>query len=189
MRYVFIGGIPTAGKSYLAKKVADALGIAYFQTDHWRDDLQSDPETRRWVDFFWNQDEEKYWRETDCDQQWENLKNQSEAFWPAFSKKIKNIQADNQPAVFEGVNILPHLARRDLDFPGIFLLGESYEKILERNKKEPRWEKSEFLQEQEAKAFWSCERMQYQKEAEKYGFKTFNDSFSAENELLRILKS
>ena len=76
-------------------------------------------------------------------------------------------------AIFEGVNILPHLAHCDLNFKGIILLGESFEVILERNKKDPRWGQTEELQ---------------KKEAEKYGFKTFSDPMLAEKELLEILR-
>lgn len=187
MKYAFIGGIPAAGKTYLAKKVSEMLGTAHFPTDNWRNDLRDDPALKKWVDFFWNLDEKKYYEETDCEGQWKNLRNQSEAFWPKFLKKIKDSQASGQPAIFEGVNILPHLARRDLDFSGIFLLGKSYETILERNKKQPRWGKTATLQEIEAKAFWNCERVRYKEEAERYNFKTFSDPALAEKELLKIL--
>jgi hypothetical protein len=189
MKYIFISGIPTAGKTHLAKKVANILGISYFSLDDWRDELSADPELKKWIDFFWNLDEEKYWREVTCDQQWENIKNQSEAFWPSFLKKINEIQGTGVPAIFEAVNILPHLAHRDLDFSGVYLLGESYEKVLERNKRDPRWGETELFQEQEAKAIWNCERPKYQEEAEKYGFETFNDPELAEQEIVKILKS
>ncbi len=187
MKYAFIGGIPAAGKSYLAGKVAATLGISHFKIDNWWDELRVDPKLRKWVNFYWNQDEEKYWRDTDCSQQWENLKNQSDTLWPAILERIKKIKSSSQPAIFEGVGILPHLAHRDLDFQGVFLLGESFEIILERNKLEPRWGKTEELKTKQAQAFWNCERPHYAEEAEKYGFKTFDNAIGAEKVLLRML--
>lgn len=188
MNYVFISGIPASGKSYLANKIAKITGAQHIKIDDWREEIRKSSELEKWVDFFWNQDEKEYWKTTSCDQQWENLRKQSEAFWPIFLQKIKEIQGSGKDAIFEGVNILPHLAHRDLDFGGIFLLGESFEIILERNKKDPRWGETNELQTLEAEAFWNCERPKYKHEAEKYGFKTFSDPLLAEKALLEILQ-
>lgn len=188
MKYAFISGIPASGKSYLAAKVAKAVGASHIEIDELRKEMRSDPELKRWVDFFWDQEEIEYWRNTNCNQQWENLKNQSETFWPIILKKINKIQESGKPAVFEGVNILPHLAIKDLGFPGIVLLGSSLEDIFERNKKEPRWGQTEELQRMETEGFWNCERPRYKAEAEKYGYPTFSDVKEAEKKLLEILQ-
>lgn len=189
MKYAFISGIPVSGKSYLAAKVARIVGIQHIVIDDWREEMRKNSELKKWVDFFWNQDEKEYWRTMDCHQQWDNLKKQSEAFWPTILMKIKEVQKSGRGAIFEGVNILPLLAYQDLDFNGIILLGESFEMILERNKRDPRWGTTEELQIEEAKAFWNCERPKYKQEAEKYGFKTFIDPVLAEKELLKILRT
>ncbi|MGD1003488.1 MAG: hypothetical protein ABR884_02835 [Minisyncoccia bacterium] len=186
MKYVFITGIPTAGKSYLAKKVSESLGISFVKIDDWRDEFRSDPELKKWVDFFWNKNEENYWQMTSPNQEWEDLKNQSEALWPAIFKKIEEIQRLGKPTIFEGVNILPHLAKRDLKFQGIVVLGESFDTILERNKQEPRWGRTDELIKKEAEAFWGWERPRYAEEAKKYDFKAFSDPIAAEKEI-RIL--
>lgn len=188
MKYAFISGIPASGKSYLSRKIAKEVGIKHICIDDWREEMKSDPELEKWVDFFWNQDEKEYWRATNCEQHWENLRNQSETFWPTILKRIKEIQMSGEGAIFEGVNILPYIAHRDLDFQGIVLLGESFEKIVERNKQDPRWGNTEELQIQEAEAFWNCERPKYKQEAEKYGLKTFTDITEAEEELLKLLR-
>ncbi len=187
MKFVFISGISTAGKSHLAHKVANSLSLQHVAIDDLREEMNKDLSLKKWVDFFWNQDEAEYWRTTNCGQQWENLKNQSEAFWPTILEKIVQIQKSTQGAIFEGVNILPHLARRDLKFSGVVLLGESYEQILERNKKEPRWGATVELQTQEAKAFWGCERQRYEMEAKIHGYKAFSDIHAAEAELIKLL--
>lgn len=188
MKYVFISGIPASGKSYLAAKIAKTTDALHIEIDEWQEEMKSDPELKKWVDFFWDQDEAEYWRTTNCDKQWKNLKNQSEALWPAILKRIKDIQNSGKPAIFEGVNILPHLASRDLDFEGIILLGESFEKILERNEQNPLWGQTKELQRMEAEAHYNCERLKYKAEAEKYGFKIFADPEEAEKELLRIMR-
>lgn len=188
MKYAFISGIPASGKSYLARKIAKEVGIKHICIDDWREEMKSDPELEKWVDFFWNQDEVEYWKNTNCDRHWENLKNQSEAFWPAILERIEEVQKSGKPAIFEGVNILPHLTAKDLQFPGIVLLGDSLEDIFERNKKEPRWGETEELQRKEAEAFYNCEGPRYKKEAEKYKLKTFADIVEAEEELLKLLR-
>lgn len=188
MKYVFISGIPASGKSYLAAKVAIVTGALHFKVDDWREEFRKDRHAN-WVDFFWNKNEAEYWKNTDCEEHWKNIVKQSEALWPEIVSKIGKIVKLGKPAIFEGVNILPHLAHKDLDFKGIFLLGESLETILERNKKDPRWGQTEELQIKEAEAFWNCEGPKYKQEAKKYGFKTFTDPILAEKELLEILRA
>ena len=188
MKYAFISGIPASGKSYLAAKVAKVVGALHIEIDELREEMGKDSELKKWAMFFWNKNEEKYWQNTSCEQQWENLKNQSEAFWPTVLKKVKEIQESGKLAIFEGVNILPHLAAKDLQFPGIILLGSSLENIFERNKKEPRWGKTEELQRMEAEGFYDCERPRYKAEAEKYGYPIFSDVKEAEEKLLKILQ-
>ena len=186
MKYAFISGIPVSGKSCVAAKVAKTVGVLHIEIDELRKEMSKTPELKKWVMFFWNQDEIEYWKNTDCNQQWENLKNQSEAFWPTVLEKIKRVQKSGKPAIFEGVNLLPHLAAKDLQFPGVVLLGSSLEDIFERNKKEPRWGKAKELQKMEAEGFYNCERPRYKAEAEKYGYQAFTDASEAEKELLKM---
>lgn len=185
MKYAFITGIPACGKSYLAEKVAKSLDIQHIDVDSWREEMSSDPELKKWVDFFFNLDEKKYWHSTTADEQWQNLVKQSEVFWPVISKKIKEIQTTGKATIFEGVNLLPHLISQ-LDIKGILLLGESYQTILDRNKKDPRWGNTEELQILEAKAFWEVEQPRYKAEAEKYNLPIFSDATLAEDFLLEI---
>lgn len=186
MKYAFISGIPASGKSYLAARVAQKVGAQHIEMDALREEMRGSPELKKWVDFFWNKNEAEYWEQTNCNEQWLNLKNQSEAFWPILLRRITEIQTAGKLAIFEGVNLLPHLTRKDLNFSGIILLGDSFESIFERNKKAPRWGQTEALQRKEAEAFYNCERPQYKAEAEKYGYPAFSDMEKAEKELLDI---
>jgi len=186
MKYAFIGGIPAAGKSYLAEKLSGELKISHHNIDEWREELASNPEIEPWVNFYWNKDEKGYYAKTSCEEQWKNLTKQSEVFWPVLKKKMLEIVTSKQPAIFECVNILPHLAK-ELPFSGVYLLGNTFEEILERNKREPRWGNTEELQRMEAESFFYCERKWYKKEAEHFGFKTFTNSEDAEKELRSLL--
>lgn len=131
MNYAFISGIPASGKSYLAARVAKIVGIQHIGIDDWKKEMEENPELKKWIDFFWNKNESEYWDKTGYEEHWQNIVKQSEALWSDIIKKIRKVVKSGKPAIFEGVNILPHLARRDLDFEGLVLLGESFEKILE----------------------------------------------------------
>ncbi len=186
MKYAFISGIPASGKSHLAKKIAKNMGVLHFKIDDWREEFRKEKHAD-WVDFFWNKNESEYWDKTGCDEHWQNIAKQSEALWPDVVNKIGEVVSSGKSAIFEGVNILPHLARRDLKFEGIILLGESFEIVFERNKKDPRWGETEELQQKEAEIFFNCESPKYKAEAEKYGYKVFSDANLAEVELLKLL--
>lgn len=186
MSYTFIGGIPASGKSYLAKIVAEKTGAFHFDVDTLRKEMSKDPQLEYWVNFFWNQDEEEYLKNTPCEKHWENLVKQSEAFWPTILNKVNELEKSHKAVIIEGVNILPHLAKGDFKFPGIYLLGKSFEEIFERNKQNPRWGQTEQLQKLEAELFFNCERPKYKDEAEKYGYKTFDNSNDAEKEVLKL---
>lgn len=186
MKYIFIGGIPTSGKSFLAEKIAKAKNMAYVDIDAWRQEMEKNPDLEPWVNFYWKLNEKEYFKNTSCNEQWANLKNQSEALWPEIKYRINKIIKSRKPTIFEGVNLLPHLVKRDFKFPGIFLLGKSLEETLERNKKDPRWGKTEELQKMEAESFFFCERIHYKQEAEKFGFKTFENINEAEKEILKL---
>jgi len=188
MKYVFITGIPTAGKSYLAKKVAQKTHSIHVDIDKLRVVMKKNSNLEPWVNFFWNKNEKKYWETITPKKHWNNLKKQSEIFWPTILQKIHKIQKTNKSAIFEGVNILPHLAYKDLNFSGIVLAGESKQLVFQRCKNDPRWGKIEELHKKEAEWFFVHEGKKYQKEAKKYGYKVFHDNKKAEKELIKLLK-
>lgn len=118
---------------------------------------------------------------------WKNLVVQSEGIWPAFLREIERFKDDENPIIFECVNILPHLAKRDLDFPGIVLIGDSLEDTIWRNKKDPRWGDTVELQELEAKVFFEVERPYYEAEAKKYGYPVFKNAGEAFESASKLL--
>ena len=74
---IFITGIPTSGKSYLAKQLADKIcGIAVL-LDDFRENCAENQQYKKWVNFYFDMDEKKYLTETTPEKQWENLVAQS----------------------------------------------------------------------------------------------------------------
>lgn len=186
---IFITGIPTAGKSYLAKKLAEAVGGVCVSIDDVRQELVKDEKYKKWVNFYIDQDEYTYYTTTTYDEQWKNLVAQSEGFWPGILARLAQYADDDRPVIFEGVSILPHLACRDLQISGIVIIGQSLEETLDRNKKEPRWGATEELQKLEADAFFNGERPHYKDDAERYGYPVFETPDEAWATAVQILTS
>jgi len=184
---IFITGIPTAGKSFLGKKLAEKIGGICVSIDDIRENLSKDERYKKWVNFYLDQDEYIYYATTNPDKQWNNLVKQSEGFWPGILKKIREYDNEVKPLIIEGTNILPHLAHNDLDMPGITIIGKSFEEVLERNIKDPRWGKTEELQKLEASSFFNIERPHFKSESEKYGYKVFETPDDAWNVAIKLL--
>lgn len=203
---IFITGIPTAGKSYLARKLIDLTGGYCLETDNLYEELGRDPRYEKWAKFFEDNDEHAYYTENDPDKQWAILSEMHEKLWPGVLEKIRAYEAGDipsksrmagllrkpfsqkRPLIFEGINILPHLAKRDLTFPGVVLVGKSYEEVLNRNHERPRWGKTEEMIRMGANAFWSVERPRYIKEALSCGYGIFEDADEAYEEALKMLE-
>ncbi|TSC54922.1 MAG: Uncharacterized protein LiPW30_388 [Parcubacteria group bacterium LiPW_30] len=184
---LFITGIPTAGKSYLGKRLAEEVGGICVSIDDMREDLAKDEHWKKWVNYYLDQDEYTYYTTTNYDEQWKNLVTQSEGFWPGILAGLAQYANEVRPIIFEGVNILPHLAHKDLGIPGIAIIGRSFEETLERNMKEPRWGASEELQKLESDAFFNGERPRYKEESNKYGYPVFETPDEAWETSIQIL--
>ena len=170
---LFITGIPTAGKSYLAQQLASEVNGIAVCLDDFRSALVVDERYRKWVNFYSDQDEAAYYAAHGPEERWRDLIAQSEALWPALLEKISSYQKEKASVIFESVNLLPHLAHRNLDFPGIVIIGSSYEVVFGRNQKTPRWGATAELQELEAREFFYDERPRYKTEAERYRYPVF----------------
>lgn len=189
MKFAFISGVPASGKTYIAQKMFKSIGCLHVNLDDLRGDMVSDLKLEPWVNFFRRQNELEYWNSVTPEEHWNNLRNQAEAFWPTYLAKINETKNTSKSAIFESVSILPHLAYRNLDFPGIYLLGESIEIIFKRLKENSRWGGNEELQRMEAEWFYLHEGKMYESEAKKYGFKSFRHPKKAEEELLKLIQN
>jgi len=184
---LFITGIPASGKSYLAKELAVKTGGIVVSLDNAREKFFDDDYYKKWVMFYFYKNEKEYLTQTPPEELWDDLVKQSEALFPIFKSEIEKYQNETRPVIFECVNLLPHIADQELYFSGVVMLGDSFETILERNKKDPRWGETEELQELEAREFFYVERPRYKKEAEKYGYPTFENYKDALEEGIRMI--
>jgi 2-phosphoglycerate kinase len=183
--YAFIGGTPSAGKSYIAKKFIKESGlpIECVEIDSFRKNFAKNPELDKWVKVFSSKDELKYWNEITPEEHIKNLISQSEAFWPEIIKIINEVKDNSEHAIFEAVNLLPYLVHKDFDFPGFFLVEEDMETLLRRLNSNPKWGETPEKQQLEAKFFIEWEARYIRDEAEKYNYPVFNN----EAEALKLL--
>lgn len=188
MNSVFITGTSTVGKTHLANKLAASLGIKRVGTDAMRIEMLKDPLLEPWVNFYFDKDKEQFLTTTTCAEKWQKLVNQSEAFWPTIKKNIEAALASGETAIFEGVNLLPHLMK-EIEIKGVVLSATSEEDIFERLKLNPRWGKEEKLQRLEAHNYFTCEGPGFLVEAEQFGIQSFSDISAAEIELRRLILS
>jgi|GEM_PF-629739 hypothetical protein len=202
---LFITGIPTAGKSYLARKLINATGGYCLETDNLYEELGHDPRYAKWAKFFEENNEYAYYTQNDPEKQWSILAEMHEKLWPGVLERIRSYEAGDIPfksriagflrrpfspkrlLIFEGINILPHLAKKDLDFPGVVLVGKSLEEVLERNRQRPRWGKTEEMIKMGAEAFWSIERPHYIEEARNCGYEVFEDADEAYEKIMKTI--
>lgn len=187
MKYVFIGGIPTAGKSFLAKKIADETGAVHVEIDLLREEMVKDPKLKPWVNWYTDQDEKEYFLKIDNDTGWTHLKNQSEAYWGTIEAKVKEIKKTGKNAIFEGYNLLPHLVSKYFDFPGIYLRAPKAKEILKRIEMKKRWGEGDKLHKMEVKFFRECFDKNFKNDAKKYGYKCFFSPIEAEKEIIKLL--
>ncbi len=184
---IFITGIPTGGKSYLAKKLGKDIGAEVISIDRLREEMCKDPAYEKWVNFYINKDEKEYYTKTSPEEQWQHLVDQCEGIWPFILDKINSLADLDKPVIFQGVNILPHLAKRDLSFSGIVLIGKSRQNVFDRIKQRNRWGNTEELWNLEADSFFNIERPRYKAEAEKYGYEVFETADEAYDTAVKLL--
>jgi len=182
--YYFIGGPPTSGKSHLASTFAkdSGLDILHVKTDSLRNNIDN-PELKKWVDFFRDQDEEKYWSNTSPLKHLENFVKQNTILWPSLLKEFQRLMDTHKHIIFEGVSILPNLARRDLNFDGLYLIPTDIESVYTRLLAHRRWGSTEKLKRIEAEMFFYHETPFFEKAARQYGYPVFADYSEAYNRL------
>jgi len=189
--YAFIGGAPTSGKTHLAAKFIEEskLDIKHVKLDDIRKSLVEDIRFKSWVNFFHDQDEKKYWEKTTPINHAENYISQSLALWPEILINIHKKINLFEHAIFEGVSILPELARKNLDFPGFFMSIDDPEKSYIRIKAHSRWGHSDDLMRKEAMAFVRGSNVFLTRSAKEYGYKVIEDFESGLQELYKFFNN
>jgi 2-phosphoglycerate kinase len=111
-----IGGAPTVGKSTLAAALAAHLGIPWISTDQIRDIMRTVADRRTHPKLFnpEGHDAESLFSAFSAAQLVAIEVGQGEAAWTGIKALIERDYTWPQGFVVEGVNLLPHLIRRDL---------------------------------------------------------------------------
>ncbi|GAB2176265.1 hypothetical protein [Dongia sp. agr-C8] len=132
---VLIGGAPAVGKSTAAAALAAHLGLPWISTDQIRDIMRTVADRGTHPKLF---NPEGYDAETlfdafSAEQLVEIEVGQGEAAWTGIRALIERDYTWPQGFVVEGVNLLPHLIRRDLgaasDIRGVFVTDADPKRI------------------------------------------------------------
>jgi 2-phosphoglycerate kinase len=135
---ILIGGVPTAGKSTLAKLLSKHLGIPWISTDQIGDIMTSVASKRKMPKLFSPEGKtpaEKYFKKFTSEQIVQFKFEQSEPVWEVVKKMINNDTNWSDGFIIEGVSLLPHLIATDSEIDKnvkiIFLVDENVESIRE----------------------------------------------------------
>lgn len=179
---LFVTGNSTAGKSTLAKLLAEKLGVSRASGDGMRVGLYRDSRYGPIARFYADQKcEAAYYAGTDPDERWENLREQSLALWPPlFFKLLCGYRIRPGPLVFEGVNLMPDLVAQD--FPGtpiVAVVCEDEALVLRRLAEAPRWGNTPELQALEAREIAVEQAPRYRELTLAHGGQVFSSAEAA----------
>jgi 2-phosphoglycerate kinase len=107
---ILVGGMPTAGKSTVAKALADYFSLPWISTDHIRIIMREVVNRDEYPKLF----NPKDYLEKMSPSEIVQLKiDQAEAIWVAVRRLIKDDYTWREGFIVEGVNILPRLVQQD----------------------------------------------------------------------------
>lgn len=151
---IILTGTSTAGKSTLAKKLAQETGARRVSADGMRVRLYRDNDYGPAARFYADQPcQKKYFESTNPEVRWEHLRRQSRKLWMAmYMQFVCGYRISPGPVVFEGVNLLPNIVSEDLrGIPIVAVVCDDEETILARLAEKPRWGTTPNLQALEAR--------------------------------------
>ena len=134
-KIILIGGAPTVGKSTVAELIAKKLNIPWISTDQIRQIMRATVKRENMPDLF---NPEGYTAETfltkfSAEEIVEIEMKQGDATWIGIKKIIDDDFTWKNGFIIEGVNILPHLVKKDFgedkNIKTIFLIDENADKI------------------------------------------------------------
>lgn len=114
-KIIFIGGMPTAGKSTIAEAVSKELNLPWISTDQIRDTLRGVVKRSELPKLFNPEgfDGEKFLTHFSATEIAQMEFSQSEAVWPGIKAFIDSDYTWVNGLIIEGVNILPKLVHKD----------------------------------------------------------------------------
>jgi 2-phosphoglycerate kinase len=181
-KIILIGGAPTVGKSFIAQKLSEELGIPWISTDDIREKVKSDnvQEKDKYPKLFYfhNAVAEEYLQNNSAEQIVVDQNLESHEIWSDIEKFILS-NAENSAYIIEGVAILPELVQKSFgsnkNVKAIFILNNDAERIrkivFERGLWDDADKYSDSVKEKEVE--WVLAFNEWLRdEVEKYGFLT-----------------
>lgn len=109
---ILIGGMPTAGKSTIAREMSRLLNMPWISTEQIREIMMSvaDSKVKRFLTFSDGMSAEEYFNLYSPQQIAQNEYDQSIATWPGIEAIIHNNRTWRDGVIIEGSNILPKFA-------------------------------------------------------------------------------
>lgn len=106
---ILIGGMPTAGKSTIARELSKLLNMPWISTDQIREIMKSvaNPKVNRFLTSSTGMSAEEYFKLYTPEQIAQNKYDQSVATWPGIEAMIHNDRTWREGVIIEGLNILP----------------------------------------------------------------------------------
>jgi len=110
-RIILIGGMPTVGKSTIAKKLSEHYGLPWMSSDQIREIMKSaiDPSVDSALNGSVDMNAKEYFEKFTVQQIADMEYEQSVATWPGISFMINNDWTWRDGFILEGVNVLPKL--------------------------------------------------------------------------------
>ena len=197
-KIILIGGTPTAGKSYLAKKLAKSLKIPWTSTDEIREDMVkvSNKEKYPYIFMFCFANSKivkSYMKKYNPKEIAIHQKKESLEIWNGIAELLKNLKP-KQSIIIEGVGILPkqthEIMKKNKNIKALFLTQDNEEKIRKVIYKRGLWDYAHKYPDsgKEKEVLWVIEFNRYiNKEAKKYNLPLIN-SITEGNHLDKIKK-
>ena len=184
-KIILIGGAPTAGKSYVARKIADELSLPWISTDTIRELMRETVRPEDYPHLFDHaeaagKDAVAYLNQNTAAEIVENHIKENEDVWKGIHALLKTDYVWGS-FIVEGVAIVPHLASsltgRNKRIISLFLIEEREERIREVVYTRGLWDEAHKYPDsvKEKEVEWVMEYNTWiKKEAEKHGFPVIN---------------
>ncbi len=136
-KIILIGGAPTAGKSYFARKIAEELKLPWISTDTIRDQMRKIVRKKDYPRLFFHSGAgpevvSRYLSKNTAKQIVKNQNEESRDVWKGVKAIIETDYVWGS-FIIEGVAILPHLVakmtQRKKEIKAIFILDEDIDRI------------------------------------------------------------
>lgn len=187
MASAFIGGPPTAGKSFLAESIASQFGCPHISTDELRKRAYGkNPFLEEWI-FYFSRKQKGYWCNVTCKDYMSDIEKQTLNLWPYIKIEIDLLLRNNATILFEGVDFIPEVARMDIGFSGAYLLTSCQRESHNRNVQRPRVGRGAAALVCQSNLFHRCESIAIQRAAVQNNYLASTDHTAIKRKIVQLL--